>query len=116
MQTYFAWIGNQLSVTPVSGPIDIQVYGRFNPPPLQSLDDVMVIYPDLTGPMAYVTCALMGVERSNPAVLTGYIERGGATVDNVVADLILQQQKNPRRLAKLGGGYGCGNSGIWGWG
>ena len=116
VQTYFAWIGNQLSVTPVSGPIDIQVYGRFNPPPLQSLDDVMVIYPDLTGPMAYVTCALMGVERSNPAVLTGYIERGGATVDNVVADLILQQQKNPRRLAKLGGGYGCGNSGIWGWG
>ena len=116
VQVTFAWIGNKLSITPVAGPIDIQVYGRFNPPPLQSADDEMVIYPDLTGPMAYVTAALMGVERTNPAVLTGYIERGGATVDNVVADLIVQQQKNARRLAKMGGTGAVGNNGIWGWG
>ena len=116
VQVTFAWIGNKLAITPVAGAIDIQVYGRFNPPPLQALDDELVIYPDLTGPLAYATCSLMGVERSNPSVLTGYIERGGATVDNVVADLILQQQKNPRRLAKMGGCGSVGSNGIWGWG
>lgn len=107
----FAWLGNRLSITPVAGPIDIQVYGRFNPPRLQSDDDVLVLYGDMTDTLAYAACALIGVERTNPAILTGYIERASASVDNIVADIIRQTQKNARRLAKMGG---CGGS-YWGW-
>ena len=57
VQVTFAWIGNKLAITPVAGAIDIPVYGRFNPPPLQAMDDELVIYPDLTGPLAYATCS-----------------------------------------------------------
>ena len=111
VQVTFAWIGDQLVITPVAGAVDIQVYGRFSAPPLQQDTDRLVLYNKLTGPLAYAACSLMGVERSNPAILQGYIERGVATVDNVVADLILQQQRNPRRLARMGGGGGT----AWGW-
>lgn len=107
----FAWIGNQLSVTPVAGAIDIQVYGRFNPPRLQADEDVLVIYGDMSDTLAYSACALMGVERTNPAILAGYVERATASIDNIIADVIRQGQKNPRRLAKIGG---CGGT-SYGW-
>jgi len=112
VQVTFAWIGNELSITPVAGPIDIQVYGRFNAPPLQKETDPLVIYPGMTAMLAYAATALAGVERTNPAILQGYATRGEAMVDNAVADIIRQCQKNPRRLAKMGGGGGC----SWGWG
>lgn len=110
----FTWIGNQLQITPVAGPIDIQVYGRFNPPPLVKDTDKLVLYNRMTACLAYSACSLMGVERTNPQILQGYIERATAMIDNIVADIIRQGQKNPRRLAKVGGGGGgeCG----WGWG
>lgn len=107
----FAWIGNRLSITPVAGPIDIQVYGRFNPPRLVQDTDELLLDGDMTDTLAYAACALFGVERTNPAVLEGYGARGVASVDNIVASVILQCQKNPRRLAKMGGhGGNC-----WGW-
>jgi hypothetical protein len=108
----FAWIGNKLSITPVAGPIDVQVYGRFNPPRLQKDEDALLIYDDMTDTLAYAACALMGVERTNPAILTGYIERATAGVDNIVCDIMRQCQKNPRRLAKMGGSGGS----CYGWG
>lgn len=107
----FAWIGMNLSITPVAGPIDIQVYGRFNAPPLVNLTDRLVLYSKLTAALAYCTCALMGVERTNPAVLEGYASRGLAMLDNIVADIIRQSQREPRRLAKMGGQGGV----SWGW-
>jgi hypothetical protein len=112
VQVTWAWIGNQLMITPVAGPIDIQVYGRFNPPPLVDDNDNLVLYPSMTACLAYCAMALTGVERSNVTILQGYAERGMAMVDNIVADIIRQTQKNPRRLAKMGG---CGGS-SWGWG
>lgn len=112
VQVTFCWMGNKLSMTPVAGSVDVQVYGRFNPPRLQKDEDVLVIYDDLTDTLAYAACSLMGVERTNPAILEGYIERAIAGVDNIVADIIRQCQKNPRRLAKMGG---CGGS-CYGWG
>jgi hypothetical protein len=111
-QITFVWIGNQLSITPVAGPIDIQVYGRFNPPRLVSDSDKLVIYGNMTAMLAYSATALMGVERTNPQILAGYIERATAMIDNAVADIIRQCQRNPRRLAKMGGQGGC----CWGWG
>jgi hypothetical protein len=107
----WAWIGNKISITPVAGAIDAQLYGRFNPPPLQQDTDPLVIYPKATAPVAYATASLVGVERSNPQVLQGYIERAQATVDNIIADIIRQSQGNPRRLGTIGGSYGNG----WGW-
>lgn len=112
VQVTFAWIGNRLSITPVAGPIDIQVYGRFNPPRLQADEDVLVLYDDMTDTLAYAACSLMGVERTNPQILAGYIERATASVDNIVADIIRQCQKTPRRLAQVGGRGGT----IYGWG
>jgi hypothetical protein len=112
VQVTFAWIGNKLVITPVAGPIDIQLYARFNPPRLVSDSDVLVIYGDMTDTLAYSACSLMGVERTNPAILQGYAERAIASIDNIVADIIRQCQKNPRRLAKMGGQGGT----AWGWG
>ncbi len=107
----FCWMGNKLAITPVAGPIDIQVYGRFNPPRLVDNNDELVIYGDMTDTLAYAACALMGVERSNPAILQGYTDRAVAGVDNIVADVIRQCQKTPRRLARMGGQGGT----YWGW-
>lgn len=112
VQVTFAWIGNKLFITPVAGPIDIQVYGRFNPPRLQSDDDILVLYDDMTDTLAFAATALAGVERANTTILQGYAEQAIAGVDNIVADIIRQSQKNPRRLAKMGG---CGGT-SWGWG
>lgn len=111
----WAWIGNRLSITPVAGPIDIQLYGRFNVPRLQSDTDELVLYSDMTDTLAYSACSLFSVERSNPAVLEGYGSEAVAGIDNIVADVIRQVQKNPRRLAKMGGSQGGGVCG-WGWG
>lgn len=111
VQVTWAWIGNQLSITPVAGPIDIQVYGRCNPPRLQADNDRLVLYDDMTDTLAYSAMSLMSVERSNPTVMQGYIERATAGVDNIVADIIRQAQGNPRRLGKIGGTSVCG----WGW-
>jgi hypothetical protein len=108
----FAWIGNQLSITPVAGPIDIQVYGRFNAPPLVKDTDKLVLYGSMTAMLAYASCALFGVERTNPAILQGYVERATGMIDNAVADIIRQSQRNPRRFAKVGGSGGT----AWGWG
>lgn len=112
VEVTFAWIGNKLSITPVAGPVDIQVYGRFNPPRLVKDDDQLVLYDDCTDTVAYAAMGLMGVERTNPQILQGYIERAQAGVDNIVADIIRQSQKNARRLAKMGGRGGT----SWGWG
>jgi hypothetical protein len=112
VQVTFAWIGNKLCITPVAGAIDIQVYGRFNVPRLVQLTDNLVLDPDMTDTLAYNACGLMGVERSNPTVTEGYAQRGLAGIDNIVASIILQCQKNPRRLAKMGGRGGT----SWGWG
>jgi hypothetical protein len=111
VQVTFCWMGNRLSMTPVAGPVDVQVYGRFNPPRLVDVNDELVLYNDMTAPLAYFACALMGVERTNPAILAGYIDRATASVDNIVADIMRQCQKNPRRLAKMGGQGGT----CWGW-
>ena len=112
VQVTFSWIGNKLLITPVAGPIDIQVYGRFNPPPLVDDNDQLVLYPRMTACLAYCAAALTGVERSNVTILQGYAERGAAMVDNIVADVVRQSQGNPRRVARMGG---CGGS-SWGWG
>ena len=112
VQVTFAWIGNKLAITPVAGPIDVQVYGRFNPPRLVGDDDVLVIYDDMTDTLAFAATALAGVERTNPAILQGYGTEAIAGVDNIVADIIRQCQRNPRRLAKMGGQGGS----AYGWG
>jgi hypothetical protein len=108
----FAWIGNKLFITPVAGPIDIQVYGRFNAPPLVDDNDNLVLYPKLTAALSYCASALTGVERSNTTILQGYETRGMAMVDSIVADIIRQTQGNPRRLGQLSGRGGN----AWGWG
>lgn len=116
VQVTFTWLGNKLYITPVAGAIDVQVYGRFNPPRLQADTDALVLYDDMTDTLAYMAMSLMGVERSNPMVLQGYIDQANAGVDNIVADLIRQGQKNARRLAKMGSGNGQAAWGFgWGW-
>jgi hypothetical protein len=112
VQVTFSWIGNKLLITPVAGPIDIQVYGRFNPPRLVDDNDELVLYPDMTDTLAFCASALTGVERSNVTILQGYAEQGQNGVDNIVADIVRQSQGNPRRVARMGG---CGGS-SWGWG
>ena len=112
VQVTMAWIGNRLTITPVAGAIDIQLYGRFNPPRLVADNDSLLIYDDMTDTLAYAATALTGIERTNPAVLEGYSQEAVAGIDNIVADIIRQTQREPRRLAKMGGSGGT----SWGWG
>jgi len=109
----YAWIGYKLSITPVAGPTDIQVYGRFDPPPLQKDEDQLMLYPRMTMVLASATLAWTGIERSNTTIFAGAEQQAVAGVDNIVADIIRQCQKNPRRLAKMGNSTG---SGWYGWG
>lgn len=111
-QVTFCWMGNELSITPVAGAIDIQVYGRFNAPVLVKDTDKLVLYPRMSAMLAYASSALFGVERANTQILAGYGDRATAMIDNAVADIIRQSQKNPRRLAQMGGRGGS----CWGWG
>jgi hypothetical protein len=110
----FVWMGQQLSITPVNGPIDVKVYGRFNPPPLQKDEDVLVVYSKMSETTAVAAAAVAGVERSNPAVLAGYAEMAIAGLDDIIADIIRQTQRNPRRLGRMGGHSGYGG-GYWFW-
>lgn len=110
----FAWIGNKLMITPVAGPVDIRVYGRFNPPRLQKDEDELVIYGDMTDTLAAAAIAWTGIERSNTTILAGAENQAVAGVDNIVADLIRQSQREPRRTAVMcstdrGGTWGFGN-------
>jgi hypothetical protein len=108
----WTWMGNKLLMTPVAGALDIQVYGRFNPPRLQKDEDVLLLYDDMTDTLAASACAMTGIERSNPEILKGWALLGESGVDDIVASIILQTQRNPRRLARLGGSGGS----AWGWG
>jgi hypothetical protein len=109
----WTWLGNNLCITPIAGPIDIKVYGRFNPPRLQDDNDRLVLYKDMTSTLVAATCAWTGIERSNTTILQGCQEQAQRGVDNIVADLIRQTQGNQRRPGRMGrGGFGgCG----WGW-
>lgn len=110
----WAWIGNVLLITPASAPIDIQVYGRCNPPRLVDDTDKLVIAKNMTHALAAATLAWSGIERSNTTIFQGAENRAIAGVDNIVADLTRQTQGNQRRPARMGrGGEGwCG----YGWG
>ena len=111
----WAYMGGQLRVTPVNGPTDQLVWGDFNPPRLTNLNDNLVIWDDATAIVAFVACSLIGVGRSNPAVLAGYAEAAAGMADNIVAQIILQVQGNQRRMGKLSGGQ-FGGLGHWFWG
>lgn len=111
MRITWAWIGGKLSITPVAGDIDIQVYGRCDVPTLSQQTDKLVLARNMGATLALSGAALAGVERTNPAILAGYADRANANLDNIVADIILQSQREPRRLAKMGGHGGN----YWGW-
>lgn len=108
----FTWMGKKLSITPVAGAIDIQVYGRFDPPRLVKDSDDLLLYGDMTDTLSFAALSLSGVERSNLATLEGYSQAGIADIDNIIADIMRQCEKNPRRLGKMGG---CGGT-SYGWG
>ena len=97
---YYVWRGNQLTLTPLNFPVDLLVYGRFNPPPLTDDAQLLVVSPDLQSPLALGTAALAGVERTNPAVLEGYAELATAGINNIAADLFRQKQAASKRLGR----------------
>ncbi len=112
VQVTWAWIGRKLSITPVAGPIDIQVYGRFNVPRLQKDEDELLLDGDMTDTLASATIAWTGIERSNTTILQAAETRAISGVDDIVADIIRQGQDTPSRLGMMGGRGGS----AWGWG
>lgn len=110
---WWSWMGNQLRLTPVMQPLDIEVTGRFNAPPLVDDNDLLTAHEDVWLPTAYQTTALVGVERSNPAILAGYAAKALSTQDNVIAAIIRSGQGSPKRFQRMSRETG---GGLWYWG
>jgi hypothetical protein len=102
----YCWLGNKLLITPPAVAVDIEVTGRFNPPPLVKDGDVLVASPDMQSVTACGTAAVAGVERTNPAILEGYAQMAFAGLDNIAAELIRQKQGITQRPGLMDGGYG----------
>lgn len=98
---YFNWLGGKLLITPVNQPLDIEVTGKFAPPPLVDDTDLLATHEDVWVPTCFDTAAVAGVERSNPALLTGYAQKSTAAQDNIVAALIRQGQATPSRFQRI---------------
>ena len=95
------WLGNVLLITPTSTALDIEVWGRFNPPALQNDADVLVVDPTMWMATAFGSAAVIGVERTNPQILQGYALEADAACDNIAAELVRQTQGNPARLRRM---------------
>jgi hypothetical protein len=98
---FFNWLGNKLLITPVNQPLDMEVTGKFNPPPLVDDTDLLVTHEDVWVPTCFKTAAVAGVERSNPAILQGYAAESIAAQDNIIAELIRQRQATPVRFQRM---------------
>jgi hypothetical protein len=95
------WLGNALLITPVTTAIDVEVWGRFNPPALQDDADVLVVDPSMWVATSFGAAAVVGIERTNPQILQGYAATADAACDNIVAELVRQMQPNPIRLRRI---------------
>ena len=98
---FWNWMGNELRITPVNQPLDIEVTGKFGAQPLVDDTDLLSALPDIWLPVSYLTPTLAGVERSNPQVLAGYGTQYMSTRDNCVAQIIRQGQSTPARWQKF---------------
>lgn len=107
----WTWLGNQLIISPVNAALDIEVIGRFNPPPLIKNEDPLIVSPDMQSVTASGAAAVAGIERTNPALLEGYSQMAVAGVDNIAAELIRQKQHMPARLGRMD----RNQSGFYGW-
>lgn len=110
---YWNWVGNQINMTGAGQPIDIEVTGRFNAPPLEDPDAELAGHEDIWIAVSFQSASICGVERTNPALLEGYATRGTAAEDNIIADLIRQKQGDPKRFLKLARSTGR-NTWFWG--
>jgi hypothetical protein len=109
---FFNWQGNQLLITPVNQPLDIEVTGKFTPQPLADDTDLLTVHDDVWIPTTFKTAAIAGVERSNPGVLAGYSAEAVASQDNVVAEICRQRQATPIRFQRMSRGSGLSQ---WFW-
>jgi hypothetical protein len=111
---YYTWMGNRLAITPVNLPLDIEVTGKFNPPPLYRDEDLMIAHEDVGTAVCFDTAAIAGVERSNPSILEGYAQRSIAIQDNIIAEIMRSNQSNPARFQKMSRDNGNGYA-QWFW-
>jgi hypothetical protein len=111
----WAWVGNQLVITPTQTALDIEVTGRFTVPPLINGDMIVPGGEDLWIPLVFDTAAIAGIERSNPQILEGYATRSLRSQDNLLADIIRQGQGAPARFQKVSRDSGNGYI-SWFWG
>lgn len=98
---YWTWEGNQLKITPINQPLDIEVTGKFNAQPLAGDEDLLSAHEDVWLPTTYLSASIMGVERTNPALLEGYATLAISTQDNIIAEIIRQRQSTPTRFQRM---------------
>lgn len=103
VQSYY-WIGNQLLITPPAVSVDIEVTGRFGPTPLVKDENVLLAHPLMQSVTSCGTAALAGVERTNPAILTGYAQEAEIGLSNIAAVLVLEKQGITQRAGLMDGG------------
>ena len=89
--------GQQAADSPPATPVDIEVTGRFNPPPLVNDENVLVASPDLQPVTALKTAYFVGVDWSglagvNVALINEYGRQADAALDNIAAELVRQKQ------------------------
>lgn len=105
-----------LQVTPLT--VDIEVRGDFMPSPLTKDSDVVQVHPNMGPALAFLTAAIIGMERPNEGWTENYGGQGLNGLQEIAADLTRQQQHVTMRLGSPNRGAGGGNfnlSGNVGW-
>jgi hypothetical protein len=100
----WTWMSFIAYLTPMPFPIDVRVYGEFQPPPLLKETDVVTVHPLLKAPLAEDSAACALRERSNAGQMQAYKLEGTAALDNVANLLVRGGQQVPVRLGKAHGG------------
>jgi len=109
-QAGYEWRGNFIFITPFAFNIDLRVLGDFLPSPLTKDADVIGVHPMMVHPLAYGTAALIAAERGNQDWVQAYSSQAMASLDEVAAQLVRQQQKNNFRVGRIVGGRGNTNN------
>jgi hypothetical protein len=107
------WRSYVLYITPLAFAADIRVRGEFRPPALVKDTDPIAIHPQMTVALAYMTAALIGGERINASYVQNYGQQGTATLDDIAATLVRQQQGTSSRVGRMNRSDGSRRRGQW---
>jgi hypothetical protein len=102
-KAFWEWRSWIVYLTPLNYAADFEVRGEFRPSQLQKDGDIIPIHPMMTVGLAFATAALIGAERGNQGFITNYEPKAEATLDDIAAELVRQQQGTTSSVGRMSG-------------